>query len=144
MKIRHVLIGIVFLAPMLVPVSRSIAQEAILAQADAVTPGIRLARAVVCQDVANRKPVRAGDVFPAGTPKLYCFTRVDGAVGETEIIHNWYYKGALKASVTLPVRGTPWRTWSSKRLRPEWTGEWMVEVLTKDGTPLESVSFTIK
>jgi hypothetical protein len=144
MKILHVYIGIVFLALMLVPVNQSIAQEAILTQANAVTQGVTVTQAVVCQDVVNRMPVSTGKVFPAGTPRLFCFTRVDGAAGETEIIHNWYYKGTLKASVTLPVRGTPWRTWSSKGLRPEWIGDWMVEVLAKDGTPLESVSFTIK
>jgi Protein of unknown function (DUF2914) len=144
MKIRHVVTGIVFLILMFVPVSRSHAQVAVLAQANAVKQGITVTQAVICKDVVNHMPVAAGEVFPAGTPRLFCFTRVDGAEGETEIIHNWYYNGTLKASVTLPVRGTPWRTWSSKGLRPEWTGDWMVEVLAKDGRPLESVSFTIK
>jgi hypothetical protein len=42
------------------------------------------------------------------------------------------------------VRTPAWRTWSSKTLLPEWTGEWMVEVLTSDGTPLESVIFFVQ
>jgi hypothetical protein len=61
-----------------------------------------------------------------------------------EITHNWYYQGSLKASVVLPVHASGWRTWSSKSLLPEWTGEWMVEVLSKDGTPLESILFYVQ
>ena len=72
------------------------------------------------------------------------FTRIDGAQEETEITHNWYYKGVLKASVVLPVRAGAWRTWSSKTLLPEWTGEWMVEILSQDGSPLDSIIFILK
>lgn len=122
------------IALMLVPVffTGALAQE------------ITVSQAVVCQEIVDRMPVGSGDVIPAGTERVFCFTRIDGAIGETEITHNWYYKGALKASVVLPVRTSEWRTWSSKTLLPEWTGDWMVEVLSKDGTPLESLIFFVQ
>jgi hypothetical protein len=123
---------IVFLTLVLVPVTHATAQA------------VTLAQAVVCQEVVDRTPVGSGDVFPAGVERLFCFTRIEGAQGETEITHNWYYQGVLKASVVLPVRASSWRTWSTKALLPEWTGEWMVEVLAKDGTPLESISFSVQ
>lgn len=107
----------------------------------AMAQEINVARAVVCRDIVDRMPVGSGDVVPVGTERVFCFTQIDGARGETEITHNWYYQGALKASVVLPVRNSQWRTWSSKTLLPEWTGEWMVEVLSKEGTPLESIIF---
>ncbi|MGD9309124.1 MAG: DUF2914 domain-containing protein [Desulfosarcina sp.] len=110
----------------------------------AVAQGISVVEAVVCQDVVDRAPVGSGEVIPAGTQRVFCFTRVEGAQEETEITHNWYYQGNLKASVVLPVRNTSWRTWSSKTLLPTWTGEWMVEVLSKDGTPLESIIFFVQ
>ena len=110
----------------------------------ALAQEITVSQAVVCQKIVDRMPVGSGDVIPAGTERVYCFTRIDGAQGETEITHNWYHKGALKASVVLPVRTSEWRTWSSKTLLPEWTGEWMVEVLSKDGTPLESLIFFVQ
>ena len=50
----------------------------------------------------------------------------------------------VAVSVVLPVRTSEWRTWSSKTLLPEWTGEWMVEVLSKDGTPLENLIFFVQ
>lgn len=100
--------------------------------------------AVVCQDVVDRAPVGSGDVFAKETSKVYCFCRVVGVEGESSVTHNWYYKGTLKASVKLPVRSINWRTWSSKSMSPEWTGEWMVEILSADGSPLESIIFFIQ
>ncbi len=123
---------IVCLTVLLVFVGAAMAQE------------INVAEAMVCQEVVDRMPVGSAEVIPAGTQRVYCYTRIAGAQAETEITHNWYYQGNLKASVVLPVRNDNWRTWSSKTLLPEWTGEWMVEVLSKDGTPLESVVFVVQ
>lgn len=107
-------------------------------------PAIQIEDAVVCRDVVDRAPVGIGDVIAKESEKVYCFTRVVGAQGETQITHNWYYKGALKASVVLNVRSSNWRTWSSKTMNPDWVGEWMVEILSQDGTPLESIIFFVQ
>lgn len=110
----------------------------------AAQSAIQIKDAVVCQDVVDRVPVGSGDVIAKESERMYCFTRVVGAVGDTKIIHNWYYKGALKASVALNVRSSNWRTWSSKTIKPECVGEWMVEILSEDGTPLESIIFFVQ
>ena len=110
----------------------------------AMTQDIDVAEAVICKEVVDRMPVGSGDVIPAGTERVFCFTRITGAQAETEITHNWYHTGNLKASVVLPVRNADWRTWSSKTLLPEWKGEWMVEILSKEGTPLESIIFYVQ
>jgi hypothetical protein len=110
----------------------------------AAASDIQIASAVVCLDVVDRQPLGSGDTFPRETPKLYCFSQIVGAVGETEVIHNWYHQGSLKASVKLTVRSSNWRTWSSKTMAPELDGEWMVEILSADGTPLESIIFFIQ
>lgn len=105
---------------------------------------IQIEDVAVCQDVVDRAPIGCGDVFAKESAKLFCFSRVVGAKGETQITHNWYYKGSLKSSVKLPVRSSSWRTWSTKTMIPEWEGEWMVEILSDDGTPLESIIFFIQ
>jgi hypothetical protein len=48
------------------------------------------------------------------------------------------------ARVSLRVAGPNWRTWSSKTILPEWTGEWRVDVVGPDGTVLRSVDFTVR
>lgn len=132
MNTRRALVLLVSLAGLLVFAGATMAQNIVVAEA------------VICKEVVDRMPVGSGDVIPAGTERVFCFTRITGAQAETEVTHNWYYQGALKASVVLPVRNADWRTWSSKSLLPEWTGEWMVEILSKEGTPLESILFYVK
>jgi hypothetical protein len=105
---------------------------------------IQIEDAVVCQDVVDRKPVGAGDLFARETAKVYCFCRVVGAQAGSQITHNWYFNGALKASVKLYVGSTNFRSWSSKTLPPGATGEWMVEILSDDGKPLENISFAVQ
>ena len=111
-----------------------------LAQAD----DIRIASSVVCQDVVDRQPVGSGDVFAKETPKVFCFCRVVGATTDTWVTHNWYYQGSLKSSVKLNVRSPNWRTWSSKSMSAQMTGEWMVEILSADGAPLDSAIFFVQ
>jgi hypothetical protein len=105
---------------------------------------IHIEDAVVCQNIVDRAPVGSGDVIAKESAQVYCFSRVVGAPADTQITHNWYYKGTLKSSVKLPVRSNNWRTWSSKTMMPEWTGEWMVEILSDEGVPLESIIFFIQ
>jgi len=105
---------------------------------------VRIDAVAIAQDVVDRMPVASGEVFARQVPRLYCWSRVVGAAGETFVTHNWYYQGALKASVQLPVRSNNWRTWSAKTLDPDSTGEWMVEILSADGEPLESIIFFVQ
>ena len=100
--------------------------------------------AVLCRDVVDRIPVEPGDVFTNDMEKIYCFTRVVGAAEPTEIRHNWYFGEDMVASVVLPVRSANWRTFSSKTLIPEYTGEWRVEVLSQEGDLLKKIIFMIK
>ena len=113
-------------------------------ETQAAQPAIQIEDAVVCRDVVDRSPIGSSDVVAKESTQVYCFTRVVGAVGDTQVTHNWYYKGSLKSSVVLDVRSPNWRTWSSKTMSPDWIGEWMVEILSEDGTPLESIIFFVQ
>ncbi len=119
-------------------------QEAASQEAESQEAAIQVEDAVVCQQIVDREPIGSGDVFAKESDKIYCFSRVVGAAEDTQITHNWYYQGTLKASVKLNVRSPNWRTWSSKAILPELTGEWMVEILSEDGKPMESIIFFLK
>jgi len=103
-----------------------------------------LAEAAICRNVVDRVPIGRGSVFHTDTGRLYCFTKVVGAKTDTTITHHWYMNGKLKASVTLPVKSASWRTWSSKKITPNDTGDWMVEILTADGNAVESILFLVQ
>jgi hypothetical protein len=108
------------------------------------TANLSIEDAVVCQDVVDRQPIGVGDVIAKENARVYCFTRVVGATADTTITHNWYFQGTLKSSVQLPVRSPNWRTWSAKTMDPAWAGQWMVEVLSAEGAPLESIIFFVQ
>ena len=93
--------------------------------------------------VEDREIVNPGTSFPADVEQVFCFTRISGAEDETTITHIWYLDGVEMATVDLPVRSSSWRTWSSKTIFSDWTGEWSVDVLDSEGNMLMSKSFTV-
>ena len=107
-------------------------------------PALQIDAASICRDVVDRAPVGVGDVFSKEQGKLFCFTRIVGAALDTTISHNWYYQETLMATVPLAVRSSDWRTYSSKTLLPEWTGEWKVEVVDQGGMVLTTILFLVQ
>jgi len=114
--------------------SLAVAQEA----------AVEVAEAVIATGVMDRAPEGAATTFSSDVGQLVCFTRITGAEAGTQIEHVWYHEGQERARVPLSVGGSNWRTWSTKRIVPEWTGSWRVDIQTADGTVLRSVSFTVQ
>ncbi|MCP4672619.1 MAG: DUF2914 domain-containing protein [Desulfobacula sp.] len=100
--------------------------------------------AVICRNVVDRTPVEVIDVVPSDIEKVYCFTKIVGATPDSEVVHNWYYNGNLVGSVNLFVGSTNWRTYSSKTMLPDYTGDWKVEVLSKGGELLKQIMFVVQ
>ncbi len=82
--------------------------------------------------------------FVAGIEKIWCRTRILGAEAPTTVTHVWYRNGKTVAHVELTVGSRDWRTVSSKRLLPKWTGTWEVRVIDSAGTLLKSASFIVE
>ncbi len=122
------------LAAMLLPVGTAAGEESALKVAEAVT----------ATSVENLVPQGVSNTFPPTVGKVYAFTRITGATRETVIWHLWFYGDKLMAEVSLPVKSANWRTYSSKRIVPGWTGEWRVDVTNEDGLLLETLYFTIE
>ena len=101
-------------------------------------------KAVITTKVSDRAPVDQVEVYPAQTGKLYCFTLIEGATEETSVDHVWLYEGKEMARVTLPVRSAKWRTYSSKKLVPEWKGAWQVQVVDAAETKIAEVPFKVE
>jgi hypothetical protein len=56
----------------------------------------------------------------------------------------WHFVDKEMAKVDLTIGGDPWRTWSSKRIDEEWSGNWRVDVVTASGEILKSMDFVIQ
>jgi hypothetical protein len=124
-----------------VPVGLVLAALALSGSAQA--GGLEVSRMVICRGVAAREPVQPDSVFARDVGRLFCFTEIRGAETPTEIVHVWFWGEKEMARVRLPVRAERWRTWSSKRILPEWTGTWRVEVQDTAGSVLRTASFRI-
>jgi len=96
----------------------------------------------IAADVVDMEPVDPGTTFSADVGTLWCWTKVTGAAGTT-VEHVWSF-GEYEWVVALELGGSPWRTYSSKKIVPEWTGDWTVTVRTMDGQVLEELTFTVQ
>ena len=104
----------------------------------AVDPSPRhLIRAHFTSGVAEREPVDRIDQIGGDRPRVYYFTEFRGYAGRT-LTHRWEYRGRLMAEVRHRVDANRWRAWSSKRLLPQWEGEWSVSVVDEEGDVLRT------
>lgn len=105
---------------------------------------LMVADGAITSGIENQIPVDRIESYRADFGKLYCFTRIVGAQGDTEVTHVWYYQDDELARVTLPIRSSDWRTYSSKRFLPQWAGEWRVVVLDGDQVEIATIPFKLE
>lgn len=97
----------------------------------------------VARDVVDRMPVDEGTKYPVDVGEVWCWTRVTGAEPGTTIEHVWMRGAQEMAVVPLQIGGPSWRTYSSKTIPPEWSGEWRVYVRDTNGYIHAVESFTV-
>lgn len=97
----------------------------------------------VCTGISERMPVGIADDFSVDIGKVFVWCRVTGATDETSIKHVYYYMGQEIASVSLPVKSSSWRTWSSKVILPHWVGQWEIKIFDENIVLLASKRFEI-
>lgn len=108
-------------------------------------PGsIGVDEAFFCTGVKDRRPQEISDVFDSSVGKVFFFTRVKGAKQPTSVTHVWYWNEKKVAEVPLDVRSENWRTWSSKKIDPAWTGQWAVKVLDQNGDLVVAKNFEVR
>ncbi|UCC24647.1 MAG: DUF2914 domain-containing protein [Gemmatimonadales bacterium] len=96
---------------------------------------------VIATGVEDREPVGSGESFPADVGRLFAWLRVTDGAGQT--LRVVWIHGENRFPVSLEIGGSPWRSWSSKQIPPEWTGPWTVEVQAPDGSVIQSTTVTV-
>jgi uncharacterized protein with beta-barrel porin domain len=103
-------------------------------------------------ELVNREPASVGGCTAAACSTRYAdtvgtitfWTRLAGGSPGRWIEHVWFHGENEIARVRQKVEAPTWRTWTRKRIVPEWTGDWRVEVRAEDGTLLAERFFTIE
>lgn len=104
-----------------------------------------LLRMIICEDVAEREPVRESDSFTNAVGKLVCFTQVSTREDTPlELYHRWFVGEKLVNEIPIRVGGPMWRCWSRKSIQPNWSGPCRVEILTEEGELLGVREFTLR
>jgi hypothetical protein len=132
-------VRIIFLAVLCMLFCLSLSQSGLGQDAAA----LEVVDSAICAGVENLTCVEPSEEFSGGVEKLYCFTRINGAQGDIEITHVWYFGDIERARVSLAVRSSSYRTYSSKKIQIYELGPWHVDVLGPDGKVLKTISFTM-
>ena len=119
--------------------TRAAAQDSTAQQAGAA---VASAEAAVGTSVADRALIGAAESFAASAGKLACFARITNAT-DSEIEFVWYKGDAEQSRIKQMVKGSPWRTWSTKTLPADAAGDWRCDVVQGEKV-LQSVKFRIE
>ena len=104
---------------------------------------IQVEEALFCTQIKDRIPQGVANSFDRSVKKVFFFTRVTKSKKPTAVTHVWYWKEKKMAEVPLDVRSENWRTWSSKKIDPAWTGTWAVKVLDESGEVVVTKNFEV-
>jgi hypothetical protein len=110
--------------------------------ASEVSP-LRVVEMAVCREIVDRGCDNEGRTFAADVESVAFLTKIEGATGEAFVRHVWSFEGKEIKRVRLPVRASPYRTWSAKRVKNQ-PGRWKVEVLDPIGRSIGVVDFTVQ
>jgi len=102
-----------------------------------------LEKIAICSAVEDKQPQGVGTVFADDLDKIFCFTKIVGALDTTLVKHVWYLGDNELVSVDLPVKSASWRTWSSK-LVDMGLGKGHVEIVSEGGDVLGKADFEIQ
>lgn len=120
------------------------APASVAAQAGQQAGGVSVDGAILTTGVRDHMPVDTLSAVPADVGRVFLWTRITGAQDSTTVVHVWYRGEEEVARVDLPVNSRDWRTYSTKRILPSWTGPWRVEIRDVNGQVVQTVNFTVR
>ncbi|MSR06757.1 MAG: DUF2914 domain-containing protein [Gemmatimonadetes bacterium] len=135
MGTRWLTVAVIFLSTL-------VATE-VVAQGAATQDAGPTAEAQVGTAVVDRALQGAAESFPASVGTVYGYSKIAKTQAGATIEHVWYHNDVEVGRKQLNIGGSPWRTWSSKVIPADATGDWKVEVVA-DGKVLTSVAFKVQ
>ena len=141
-SIQHEVPRFLFLAATVITVIAAAGSTA-PAQTPEHRSGLTVPRAAICTEVRDREPIGEATSFPATVGRLYCFTRIKGAIEPTHVTHVWFHGDREVHRQDLDVASPSWRTWTYKTIPEDWTGSWRVDIEDAAGDVIYSIPFSV-
>jgi hypothetical protein len=101
----------------------------------------RVTRASFTSEIVEREPQDSIKSLSTEHSGVAFFTELRDLDGHT-VSHVWNWEGSEMARVPFVVNGRRWRVYSTKKLKPSWTGKWTVSVEDESGRVLQTESFS--
>jgi hypothetical protein len=110
-----------------------------------VDASLKVSKAAVCRAIENRMPAGVDQSFTTSDGKIYVWTNIEAKQVPLKIRHIYYFGGKKISDVSLDVRSSNWRTWSSKTIdNRRYRGEWRVDIATSKGEVLRRLYYEVK
>ncbi len=90
--------------------------------------------------ISGNAPTDYRQQFSNDTPVVYFYGELLDLKGQT-VSHRWSLEGKQMQVVPIKVTKVRQPAWSKSAMQPEWTGNWTVEVVDKDGNVLRRSNF---
>ena len=90
--------------------------------------------------ISNGAPIDYRQGFLSSTPVVYYYSELLDLKGQT-VRHRWSLEGKVMQEVPIQVTSPRQAAWSKSVMQPDWTGDWTVEVVDKDGKVLNRSNF---
>jgi hypothetical protein len=104
---------------------------------------LKLAEAVMCEDIYSDGPRNPTMVFSANRERAVSFSVFDPVPQKTVIYHNWYHRDVPSAKIRLQLKPPRWSTYSSIQLRRTDIGPWRVEITDGKGKVFGVLRFSV-
>ncbi|MEN8806836.1 MAG: DUF2914 domain-containing protein [Desulfobacterales bacterium] len=106
---------------------------------------LRVAEAIICENVKNRMPAGVQNSFPWSIPRVYVWSIIKAEKYPAKIRHIYYFGEQKISDVALNVRSFSWRTWSYQTISDKrYKGSWRVDIATAEGKVLQRLYFEVK
>ncbi len=106
---------------------------------------LKVSKASVCRSIENRMPAGVDQSFDPSDGKIYVWSLIESRQGSSTIHHVYYLEGKKISDVSLDVRSSRWRTWSSKTIDSNrFRGKWHVDITTSNGDLLRRLFFEVR
>ncbi len=102
-----------------------------------------LARAVMCESLADYVPHRVAVVFPIEVGRIFCYTEFDSVPAKTFVYHKWFRRDQLVTTKRLVLKPPRWSSYSSIQLREADKGPWRVEITDRKGAVVKVLRFSV-
>ena len=104
---------------------------------------VTVSSSAICTSIVERMPEGIGNEFSEEVEKIYYWTKIDNAQGQT-IKHVWKIENTILAEIELNIKSPSYRTWSSKTIYSGLKGKITVSVIDEEGNAIKEENFVIK